>query len=295
MISILIPVYNYDVLNFISKLNFQCKKENIIYEIIIAEDGSNIFFNNINVDKLDNTTYLKIEKNIGRAKIRNFLANKAKYNNLLFIDCDSDINDDYINKYIKYINKNNFKVLYGGRKYTKTNLNDNFSLHWNYGSKIESKNVDTRKNNPNKAFMTNNFLIKKEIFENIKFNENIISYGHEDTLFGIDLLKNNINISHICNPVIHIGLDNNDTFIEKTKDAIKNIILIYRTYNDKKIIKDNVNIIRYSKRLYILKPIICLYFKIFEKNTIKNLKSKNPNLTKFNFYKLFLYYKFSKS
>ena len=100
MLSILIPVYNYDIFKFVSKLHYQCKAEKIKFEIIIIEDGSVNTFKNQELQKLDSVNYIKQEKNIGRAKIRNLLAEKAKYNNLLFIDCDSDIYDNYIKKYI---------------------------------------------------------------------------------------------------------------------------------------------------------------------------------------------------
>lgn len=291
MLSILIPVYNYDVFKFVSKLHYQCKAEKIKFEIIIIEDGSVNTFKNQELQKLDSVNYIKQEKNIGRAKIRNLLAEKAKYNNLLFIDCDSDIYDNYIKKYIDFISKTEYKIIYGGREYTKQLSNVKYSLHWKYGTKIESKPVDKRQKEPNKSFMTNNFLIKKQIFNKIKFNEQITGYGHEDTLFGIELLKNNIKIIHINNPVIHIGLDSNDAFLEKTLTGLKNLKFIYKIYNDKKILLQNIKLLRFYKRYYFLKPALLIYYKYNKQKIINNLKSADPDLKKYSLFKLINLYK----
>ncbi len=291
MLSILIPVYNYNILDFVEKLHSQCKTENIIFEIILIEDGSTKTFKNNKLQRLNNVKYIALKKNIGRAKIRNLLAQESKYNNLLFIDCDSDINKNYIQKYLYHIKQNNYKIIYGGRKYTDKPTNNKYSLHWKYGSKIESKPAEIRQKEPNKSFMTNNFLIKKEIFNKIKFNEKINSYGHEDTLFGIELLKHNIKITHIDNTTIHIGLDDNETFLKKTLTAIKNLKFIYKTYPDKKILVKNIKLLQYYKTFYFFRHILLIYYKLNKQKIIKNLKSNNPNLKKFSIYKLANMYK----
>ena len=49
-------------------------------------------------------------------------------------------------------------------------------------------------------------MISKTCFEQISFNEDLQGYGHEDTLFGYELDKKNIQIHHLDNPVLN-GLD----------------------------------------------------------------------------------------
>ncbi len=292
MLSILIPAYNYNVFDFVNKLHIQCKNHNIIFEIIVIEDSSTETYQNKKLQEFDNVCYYILEKNIGRAKIRNLLAEKSKYDNLLFIDCDSDIYNDYIEKYLSFIKKNNnYKIVYGGREYTKELTDKKYLLHWKYGTQIEAKSVEQRKKEPNKSFMTNNFLIKKEIFNKIKFNEKITGYGHEDTLFGIELLKNNIKIIHINNPVIHIGLDNNNAFLEKTLIGIRNLKFIYKTYPHKDLLLKNIKLLRYYKKYYFLKPFLLIYYSFFSQKIIKNLKSSNPSLKRYSLFKLINLYK----
>jgi cellulose synthase/poly-beta-1,6-N-acetylglucosamine synthase-like glycosyltransferase len=50
--------------------------------------------------------FKELDRNIGRARIRNRLADMAKYSTLLFMDCDSQVSDDqYINRYIPFFGK----------------------------------------------------------------------------------------------------------------------------------------------------------------------------------------------
>ena len=139
MISILIPCYNFNITELVQEIHKQTKKTNKKFEIICAEDGSNKIFSNPNIKRLQNVKYLKLKKNIGRSKIRNFLATEATFNSLLFIDCDSKIeNENFIEKYINQIN-NEKKIVYGQTIYEKQKPKKEQILHWKYGIKIESK------------------------------------------------------------------------------------------------------------------------------------------------------------
>mgnify|MGYP000465830659 CR=1 FL=1 len=71
-------------------------------------------------------------------------------------------------------------------------------------------------------------LISKSLFQQLKFNESISEYGHEDTLFGIELQTKNIPINHILNPVVHLGLENEAIFLNKQEKAIQNLVLLLK-------------------------------------------------------------------
>jgi len=290
MLSILIPVYNFDVTELVNELNNQAKIENVPYEIILMDDASDNNFKNINksCEQINNVTYIELPSNIGRAKIRNKLASMSKYDNLLFIDCDSKIfNDFYIESYLNNLNDN--LVLCGGRIYEiSAPVKKELYLRWLYGTKRECANAGIRNINPNNSFMTNNFIISKSLIQKLQFDENIENYGHEDTLFGIELKKNNITIKHIDNPLIHIGLESSDEFIEKTKEGISNLVYILKYYKDKNQLISGIKLLKWYyivNKLLLNKPVLIL-FKISEKYLLKNLKSKNPKLLFFDFYKL---------
>ena len=80
-------------------------------------------------------------------------------------------------------------------------------FHWKYGSLREQSSVEQRNLKPYHSFMTNNFLIPKSIFLAIRFEEALTQYGHEDTLFGMELQRRGVPIVHLANPLRHGGLE----------------------------------------------------------------------------------------
>ena len=166
MLSILIPVYNFNVVQLIKDLHKQSFDCNIEFEIICYDDASQVFYQNQNreISNLSNVVYKELDKNAGRSKIRNQLAEASQYDNLLFLDCDAALPDDsFIKKYIIHIE--NYHVVYGGRIYEAyPPLSKDKYFRWFYGKKRESLSVAHRLRNPFKSFMTNNFLIHKKEF-----------------------------------------------------------------------------------------------------------------------------------
>ena len=285
MLSILVPVFNYDVLELISDINKQCIDEEINFEIIVIEDGSSKLFKNSEINNIKNAKHEVLEKNIGRSKIRNILADKAEFDNLIYMDCDSEINPKFIKNYISYLDSKNDYIVCGGREYTSEPESDDYILHWKYGIEAESKPAIIRNSNPNKSFMTNNFLISKSLFNKIRFNEEIITYGHEDTLFGYELKKLGIIITHIDNPVVHIGLETNTEFLEKTKLGLENLMYIYKMHKSDKDFTDNISLLKLYNKFIFFAPIISFVFKLLEPLLVKNILSKNPSIRHFSAYK----------
>lgn len=129
MLSILIPVYNYDVFALVETLYKQTLECHIPFEIICLDDASQEFaIENQRINLFENVSYSILEKNIGRSAIRNLLAEKAVYENLLFLDADTiPVHDNFISNYISEI-KN--KAVFGGLLYEKkkATTRTNFTL-----------------------------------------------------------------------------------------------------------------------------------------------------------------------
>ncbi len=287
MLSILIPVYNFDVTSFVNDLYRLCVQEKIAFEIILLDDDSDMEFKQKNrlLQQLPHVVYSELPANIGRAAIRNRLAQQASHDYLLFADCDSQINDEkFIYRYIKNISP--YSLLYGGRNYSLQPPEDNaYYLRWIYGVKRETIPAERRKEHPWDSFMTNNFLIPRKIFLETGFDEQLISgYGHEDTLFGLELKKKNISIIHLDNPLRHIGLETVDEFLSKTENGIRNLYTLYQ--HDK--IDRSVKLIRLFEKLQQTKttPFIANYF-VKNKSKITGKLHKRKNTLKwFDVYKI---------
>ena len=287
MLSILIPAYNYNVTKLVGDLHTQAKSLDIDFEIIIAEDGSQTFLEeNQNLQSLPNVVYIGLKENIGRAKIRNFLAKTTKYPYLLFMDCDVKVIDNqFVKKYLDILPAD---VVIGGYAYSQTAPEKTQILRWQYGLQREVKSANERNKMPNKSFSTFNFLIKKEIFNTVQFDESISGYGHEDTMFGWELKKKNIMVLHIDNPLLQESPDETAVFLKKTENSVQNLWLLYQKTPDKKdFSKDNHLLKTYiSLKKYRLTFLISPFFGLFGKYLYKNLCSEKPRMMFFDLYKL---------
>jgi glycosyltransferase involved in cell wall biosynthesis len=289
MLSILIPVYNYNVVPLVLELHKQCLECEIDFEILVIDDGSNQFLSeNQEINSFKNCRFQSLEKNIGRSAIRNLLAKKAEFDSLLFLDADTIPTYEYfIKNYIVQINEED-KIIYGGIQYQKEKPNKNQILRWVYGKQREALSVAIRNTNPNRNALTSNILIQKNVFISNKFDETINKYGYEDLVFLSDLKKKGVFVKHIDNPTYHLGLETSQQFLEKTKIALGNLKLIAETSSldnsESKIMHTYILV----KRLY-LGFLISFLFKIAERKIERNLLSQNPSLLLFDFYKLGYY------
>jgi len=286
MISVCIPIYNRNVNNLARDLSSQLKSLNKGGEILLIDDCSDIIYKKANKFNAENILYHALDKNVGRAKIRNLFLNYARYDYLLFIDCDSTINsEDFIPQYFKVI-ETDPDVVCGGSVYEKTKPPKEKLLHWKYGTFRESQTADIRNRFPNKSFKTNNFLIKKKIFEKVRFDERITEYGHEDTLFGHLLKKNGIAILHINNPVVNGIPETNKEFLEKTEKAVTGLIRIMHFPDFDSELMNDIRILRvYNKIKYIALP-VRLSFLLTKPLIIYLLSNGYANLRLLEFFKL---------
>ena len=226
VISVLIPVYNFDVRPLVESLARQCSALELPWEIVCLDDGSTEAFRSMNrsLQAIPGVRYEELPQNVGRSAIRNHLADRASFPYLLFMDCDSAVlNRDYMAQYAA--RRQPDVVLYGGRVYAaEPPENADFLLHWTVGKAREEWSAERRAKRPWHAFMTNNFLIAKEIFQSIRFDERLREYGHEDTLFGMELERRRVPVLHLDNPLEHIGLESAEVFLRKSELAVQNLL-----------------------------------------------------------------------
>jgi len=294
MISILIPVRNYDIVALVHGMKDGIHKVPEFCEIIIGDDGSSSEYRE-KYKKLEGEGVRLIvsEKNIGRAAIRNRLAMEAVGDYLLFIDADAMIPgtaEVYLRKWLPFIGKH--KVISGGVLYHKLPPdNPDLMLRWKYGRYREQKKAQERNRNPYASFSTFNFIIEKSIITRIRFNEELKQYGHEDTLLGFQLKKAGINVYHIDNGLMHEGVETNGEFLNKTRLGIENLSLLYDKVTDRKSFIELVNILRLYKIVQKIKLtdfFAGIFIRYRERMEIK-LDSSKISLHLFAFYKFSMF------
>lgn len=291
MLSILIPIYNFDVERLIDALFKQVKLSHIDFEILLFDDASDVEFREINrkYSTFENVIFKELDVNIGRSKIRNLMCSEAQFEYLLFLDCDAFIpNPNFIKNYIAECKPNS--IVCGGMGYLSEykNIKSNNSLRLQYGLKRECLSLSQRLQNPYDNFMTFNFLIAKSILLKTRFDESIRKYGHEDTLFGISLQKNGFTIKHIENVAYHLELDSNEVFLKKSLMGVDNLYQLIQENTINSDLQKRVKLLKYYclvEKWHFKKCFAFLYRfagKSIEKRIIKNGK----NLLLFDFYRL---------
>ncbi len=289
MLSVCIPVFNHHIKSLVDELHEQGSQLGVPFEILIIDDASNpdCQQKNRSLSQLKLVRYEELKHNIGRSKIRNLLAMKARYPLLLFLDCDLEvISHGFLKNYLDA--GKDGSVVCGGHIYQSEKPPHPFILHWLAGSRREAAPAAQRQRHPYLSFMTASFLVPSSLLYQLPFNEELTGYGHEDTLYGYQLMKQRTPIKHIDNPVIHEGLEPGDVFLRKTREGLGNLNKIGTlTKNDPEFI-DMVRVLKVChklKRLKTHKP-LDWFFKIFERTLAKHLTGKHPRLWMLDVYKL---------
>jgi glycosyltransferase involved in cell wall biosynthesis len=297
MISVLIPVYNYNVKPLVNAIHKQITETKVPFEIIIIDDCSTTTKYPAGFCEILEHTTLKVQTtNLGRERTRQKLAEAAIYTNLLFLDADVlPKHDAFILNYLNKIKDETlYEAIFGGICYrTEKNTQKKENLRLKYGLKYESVSVEEREKNKYLNIVSANFLVKKSIF--IQLNKIMTSadYGF-DILFASNLRKENISVSHINNEVYHMGLDTNLEFVKKSENALKtyyNLLVQNRIdLNENKLISAYT----FLKKIHFTK-FFNLIYTLFKDLFLKNLNSKKPSLMIFQIYRILFFCHLSQS
>lgn len=286
-LSILIPNYNYNAQKLVEELHRLAKTEDVDAEIIIGDDASTKeteWYHE--VERLDNVHVMRETTNQGRAAIRNHLGLAAQGQWLWYIDADAQVPSDFSLKAGLEAGALS-PVVCGGLLHPATNPNPKGTLRYKYEREADKKrSAMQRMKHPHRRLSTFNLLMRREVFLRERFDERCNKYGYEDVLFGVQLARRHIPVSHIDNPLIHIGIDTNKDFLEKTEIAMQSL---YKVENMMPREGNGiVGIARRLRRWHLDVPVRGL-FKMFRAPIRANLLSSHPLLFLFQFYKLGYY------
>ncbi|MDO7853392.1 glycosyltransferase family 2 protein [Hymenobacter convexus] len=230
-LSVLIPVYNWRIDELIHSIIAQQASWPGPVEILLFDDGSTEEFRQLNrpLGVLPGVRYHELPRNVGRAAIRNQLAVAAQHEWLLLLDNDSLPPDaQFLARYAAA--RRQAPVLVGGTCYRAAPpVEAELHLRWLYGQAREARPAAVRQATPYSQLTINNALIQADIFRGFPLDESLTGYGHEDTRFGTALAAAGIPLVHIENPVLHEGLEPAAVFLQKSEQAVRNLVQVYRT------------------------------------------------------------------
>ena len=221
-LSILIPTFNDPCSTLVGNLQQQAEELGISYEILVADDGStqhNVLEENRSINALPHCQLIERRVNAGRAAIRNFLAQQARYAWLLFIDSDMVVcRNDYLRKYASC---EETPIVDGG-VVIGTCIPGN--LRSMYEKAAESEHTyEERQQSPYRDFHTANFMIQRALMIEHPFDERFRNYGYEDVLFGKAMEQAGVPILHIDNPMSFEIFEENEHFVSKTEEGLRTL------------------------------------------------------------------------
>lgn len=284
LLSVLIPTYNCACMGLVKDLSAQLPLD---AEIIVGDDGSTdqeTLKVNAQIDNIPQCRFWQSPTNLGRPAIRNRLAEMAQGEWLIFMDSDAAIaHKDYLQR---YLNQRDSDVVYGGTALPVSCPSKNVTLRYHYEKEYwEKHGASIRQRAPYNCFTTFNFMIHRDTFLAIKFDEHCTGYGHEDTLFGLTLKQKGINICHIDNPLIHTGLEPNEVYLRKVEQSLESLRAQAST-----LLPTSSLLQFHSKvRRWHILPLVKLWHSIFGGWEKSQLCSAKPSLTVLNLYKLGFY------
>lgn len=301
MVSIIIPCYNAEktIKRCLESVISQTYKN---IEIVIINDGSIDKTDSI-IKKYINDNRIKYynRSNHGIGKTRNFGMKEATGEYITFLDSDDYLPNDAIDNLYKLAQKNKLDLVVSDYYVDNKNIKS---------EKIKFFPITNVKNNPNLIFDINlapwNKLYKKELIENIKFEENL---KYEDAPFVIESIIKAKRIGKLDKETYYYVVNpNSETTIrdERIFDIFKILDIIGRLVENKKQLTEvyktlciriicNYNIQqRYQKKIktanrfinkgfYYMKKVDPKYkHSVYFKNRSKNkaLIEKNKFLTK---------------
>ncbi len=281
-LSICIPIYQLPVHELVAALQAQLRSLKLEAEILLLDDGSapEIQQKNEKLAQEPAVRYQELPENVGRAAIRNQLAQRAQGEFLLFLDCDSAvISDEFLERYWQARLKGG--VVCGGRQYPKE-VEAQYALHHQYGTQRESAVTGKQAH----TFHSNNFLIDGSLFDQVRFNENLKKYGHEDTLFGWQLQRQGLPVRCLNNPVLHAQLETSQEFLAKTRAGLQNILLLAQADAKQALAVFPMYRLALKVQALGLGPFFKWLFQKRQKAWERQLCSKSPSLRVFDLYRL---------
>ena len=289
-LSILIPTYNYACVEFVNSLASQAAelaKRGLAYEIIVADDGStrpDTQEANSSIARLAGCRYVVRSKNVGRAAVRNFLARQARYQWLLFLDCDMEVADERFLE--RYLCAELADVVDGGIAIASNPAQQGRNLRYTY-EQAEAPNhtAERRALRPYKSFRTTNFLVSRATVLAHPFDERFLHYGYEDVLFGKRLKEAGVRIVHTDNPTLLVDLEPNDVFLAKTEEALRTLHTFRRE------LRGYSTLLTFVEGIH-LRPVVWaiqLWHRLFGSLERRRLCGQHPSLRLFKLYKLGYY------
>ena len=230
------------------------------------------------------------KKNVGRALALNILLDKARHRFVLITDADAAlISPRFLSTYWHRCAE--ASVLVGGLT-SAVPKQRGHELRFRYEQQAEAQRrrraALRQKGETDDAyhhFSTFNVWLDRRAVASRRFDERCVEYGYEDTLFGLTLRDDGVSARIIDNPLGHLGIDSNESFLAKTEASLRTLSRLTG------IMQDTAGTSRLwqSLRRVGLSGLVAHLFRLSQPLLRRQLLSRHPSLWVFQLYKLGYY------
>jgi len=263
-ISILVPVFNWQIGGLINELSRQIISCGLIefVEIVVVDDFSETHFIRENQDSVKAAVDLGVacclysnDQNCGRSATRNRLIGYASGDYLIFLDADVMPDDDFFIKNYRDISLNsNCDVVCGGVSYQKiSDFKSSEAFYLRQGSRLSVADSCIRNKNPWKWIFTANVMVRRSILKIAPFDAGFIGYGYEDIEWGMRLSHHG-KIIHVNNSVTHLGLLDKCVYHKKMISSLDNLVKLVLIHP---VDSMDLQVVIFAKKIRVL-PIFML-------------------------------------
>ncbi|MFT3857446.1 MAG: glycosyltransferase [Aquabacterium sp.] len=228
----MVPFYAYDVLPLAQRLVSLAQGLAEPVAIVFVDDGSPrpAWWESVWAYLSASTLPCAVgvaARNLGRARIRNYLAQITASPYLLYLDADMwPDRDDFLARYLQWTASGEVSVIYGGRSAEKVIMNGpDYELHRMHTELREALPATVRRQAPAFTFLSCNFIVHRDILQTFPLNESFKGWGWEDCEWAVRVADRHP-LRHEDNPASHLGLLTENQILQKYEESVGNFQLM---------------------------------------------------------------------
>ena len=229
-LSVLIPFKGDDPRGLLAALD----EEQALAEIVVLDDGTADPSMTAQVQATLAAMRLParlvtLAANEGRAKGRNRLAAHARSEALLFLDADMlPDRGDFLTRWIA---ASEAPIAFGGFSFDRTPVRRETALNRAMALRSDCLPAARRSESPEKYVYTSNLMVRREVFEAVRFDEGFAGWGWEDVEWAMRAARR-YPILHLDNTASHLGLDPARVMAAKFEQSAANFARVVAQHHE---------------------------------------------------------------